>query len=197
MNNNKTSLIISILAILVALVAIIFAVSGSKKKTQPTTAKPVSSNLNVAYVNVDTLLNHYDLYNTLMINYYNKQNKYEKQLQSKLNSIQQQALTLQDNYKKGLITSLTYQQKMQKLQVEQQNVQQWYQQKSQELAQDQQIIMMRVTDSVMNTINRFNKDKKYHLILNKSALLYGDPGMDITDTLIEIMNAQVNPTEEK
>ncbi len=197
MNNNKTSLIISVLAIIIAIAGIIFAVSGSKKKAQQTTQSTTSSNLSIAYVDIDTLLNHYDLYNTLMINYYNKQNKYEKQLQSKLNSVQQQALTLQNQYNKGLITSLTYQQKMQKLQVEQQNIQQWYQQKSQELAQDQQIIMMRVTDSIMNTINRFNKDKKYHLILNKSALLYGDPGMNITDTLIEIMNAQVNTTDKK
>ncbi len=197
MNNNKTSLIVSIVSIIIAIVAIIFALTNKKTGNQQSSAPVNSSDLKIAYVNVDTLLNHYDLYNNLMINYYNKQNSYERQLQSKLTALQRQAMTLQDQYQKGLITTVTYQQKMQSLQQEQQKVQQWYQEKSQELAQDQQIIMNRVTDSVISTINQFNKDGKYHLILNKAALLYGTPAMNITDTLITLMNSKVNLNDQK
>ncbi len=192
MNNNKTSIIISIVSIIIAIIAIVFALTKNKTGKEQTSNPTNSSNLKVAYVNVDTLLNHYDLYNNLMIKFYNKQNDYEHQLQSKLTALQRQAMTLQDQYQKGLITTVTYQQKMQSLQAEQQKVQQWYQQKSQELAQDQQLIMGRVTDSVMSTIDQFNKEAKYHLIFNKAALLYGTPTMDITDTLINLMNAKVN-----
>ncbi len=198
MNNNKTSLIVSVLSIIIAIIAIIFALTKNNKTTTEKVNAPINtSGLRVAFVNVDTLLNHYDLYNNLMISYYNKQNTYERQLQSKLTALQRQAMTLQDQYKKGLITTITYQQKMQSLQAEQQKVQQWYQQKSQELAQDQQLIMNRVTDSVISTINQFNKDGKYHLIFNKAALLYGTPGMEITDTLINLMNAKVNINPQK
>ncbi len=196
MNNNKTSLIISVISIVIAIIAIVFALTKTKTSQETTSVPSNTSDLKVAYVNVDTLLNHYDLYNNLMINYYNKQNTYERQLQSKLTAIQRQAMTVQDQYQKGLITTVTYQQKMQNLQVEQEKVQQWYQEKSQELAQDQQIIMNRVTDSIISTINEFNKDAQYYLILNKAALLYGTPTMDITDTIINLMNSKVNLNEQ-
>jgi len=190
--NNKASFIVSIVSLLIAIIAIIFAFTKSKNTKENITVSTNNSELKIAFVNVDTLLNYYDLYNNLMIDYYNKQNDYERELQSKLTALQRQAMTLQDQYNKGLITSITFQQKMQKLQQEQQTVQQWYQEKSQELAQDQQLIMSRVTDSILTTIKSFNKNSQYHLILNKAALLYGTPDMDITDTLINLMNNRVN-----
>ncbi len=194
MKSAKLSLTLSIIAVILGIIALILALTKQPKRAanNPKPLKTSKSNISIAYVNVDTLVNHYDLYNALMINYLNKQKQYEKQLRSKQMSIQQRSLYLQNQYQKGLITSLTYQQKMQQLQKEAQNIQQWYQEKSQELLQDQQIITQRVMDSVLNAIKVINKNNTYQLILTKGSLLYGDPGLNITDTLINYLNAHVN-----
>ncbi len=188
---NSSSLIISIIALLVAIIALIFIIAKKPKTAQQTTSN-AKANLSIAYVKLDTLLNHYDLYNALMIKYMNKEQEYNKQLQSKLMSIQQRSMKVQNDYSKGLITSATLQQKMQQLQNEQQSIQQWFNQKQQELANDQQMITSRVMDSINSAINQLNKDNKYQFIFLRSAMLYGEPGADITDTLISILNSKVN-----
>ena len=193
--NNKSSLIVSIIAIILAIVALVFALTGKTKEKQPATAAQTPSQLNIAFINVDTLLNNYDLYNSLMIQFMQKQQKYEKELNSKMMSLQQRSMKLQNDYNKGLITSMTFQQKMQQLQNEQQSIQQWYNEKSQELANDQVMITNRVMDSIHAVINDFNKDGKYQYILVNSALLYGDPGLNITDTIVSLLNERANITK--
>ena len=187
---NKTSGILSIIAILLSLIALILVLAKKPQKTPPV-FRTTSTNLKVAYVKLDTLLNNYDLYNSLMIQYMKKEQTYQKELQSKALSIQQRSMKLQNDYNKGLITSVAFQQKMQKLQNEQQGIQQWYNQKQQELANDQAMITQRVMDSLNSAIDEFNKDKHYQFIFLKSAMLYGDTLADITDTLVNLMNAKL------
>ena len=187
---NKTSGVLSIIAILLSLIALIFVLAKKPQKS----VKPVKStsvNLKIAYVKLDTLLNNYDLYNSLMIQYMKKEQTYQKELQSKALSIQQRSMKLQNDYSKGLITSASFQQKMQKLQNEQQGIQQWYNQKQQELANDQNMITQRVMDSLNSAIREFNKDQRYKFIFLKSAMLYGDTLADVTDTLVNLMNAKL------
>ncbi len=187
---NKTSGVLSIIAILLSLIALIFVLAKKPQKIQ-TAVQTKPTNLKVAYVKLDTLLNNYDLYNNLMIQYMKKEQTYQKELQSKALSIQQRSMKLQNDYNKGLITSVTFQQKMQKLQNEQQGIQQWYNQKQQELANDQAMITQRVMDSLNSAIRELNKDKRYQFIFLKSAMLYGDTLADITDTLVNLMNAKL------
>ncbi len=187
---NKTSGVLSIIAILLSLIALIFVIAKKPQKSQPT-VKTTTTNLKIAYVKLDTLLNNYDLYNSLMIQYMKKEQTYQKELQSKALSIQQRSMKLQNDYNKGLITSATFQQKMQKLQNEQQGIQQWYNQKQQELANDQAMITQRVMDSLNSAISQLNRDGHYQFIFLKSAMLYGDTLADITDTLVNLMNAKL------
>ncbi len=189
--NNKSSFILSLVAIVLVILLAIVQFTGKKQSTPKTTTNAGEA-VSIAYINLDTLLNNYDLYNSLMIDFMKKQQNYEKQLQSKMMSLQQRSMSLQQQYNQGLITSLTYQQKAQKLQQEQQTIQQWYQQKSQELQQDQQMITMRVMDSLNNAVNEFNKDQRYDFILTKDALFYGNPDANITDTLITLMNSKLD-----
>jgi Skp family chaperone for outer membrane proteins len=45
-----------------------------------------------------------------------------------------------------------------------------------------------VLDSLMNTIKRFNADKKYDYILNASGILYGNEGANVTAEILKMMN---------
>ncbi len=47
-----------------------------------------------------------------------------------------------------------------------------------------------VTDAIENYITRYNKEKKYDAILFKTAGLYFNPALDITDEIAEGLNAE-------
>ncbi len=45
-----------------------------------------------------------------------------------------------------------------------------------------------VTDSIINFINEYNAEKKYEVILFKSATLYINPQYDITNEVVDLLN---------
>ena len=192
MNNNRIPLIISIVA-LIGVVLVFVKVFTSNKTTQDTNATQNTSN--IAFVNVDSVLIKYDLYNKLSIDLTTKQQQLEKELQSKMMSLQNRANQLQSQYSQHLITTQTYQEQAEKLTREQEQLQRWQQEKSFELNEDQMNLTKRVYDSIVSVIKVVNKDKKYDLIISNSTggtLFYGNPQMDITSEVIKILNEKAN-----
>ena len=61
---------------------------------------------------------------------------------------------------------------------------------STELAQKQAEFLQTLQDSLDNFLADYNKDKKYDMILNKATVLYGDKKYDITQEVINGMNAR-------
>ncbi len=197
MKNNGLSLFLSIVALVLSLIVFIVHINHHKEaKKSEAVSKPKP--LKIAYVNIDTLLNNYDLYNILMLQLSKKQDEYQKKLNSKLLSIQRRSYQLQQKYSQHLITTATYQSEAQKLLNEQDKLNQWQQQKALELQNDQAAISARVYDSILVAVNEFNADKRYDLIFSNNytatgrTLLYGDKGLDITDTIVEILNTKHN-----
>ena len=199
MKMNKISLILNIVLIIAVLLLYIDRfVNNNNKSSENTQTK--SNNVSTEYpeivfVNIDTLLNNYDLYNKLMVDLMAKQQNFEKQLNSKILSYQQRSMNLQQQYEKHLITSATYQTKGEKLMMEQQQIAQWKDQKSMELMEDEQNLTKRVYDSILVEINTYNSDSKHKFIINNSfggALLYGNKTLNITDTVVGLLNSKVD-----
>jgi len=61
---------------------------------------------------------------------------------------------------------------------------------SNELAQKQAEFLQTLQDSLDNFLADYNKDKKFDMILNKATVLYGDKKYDITQDVINGMNAR-------
>lgn len=192
MNNNRIPLIISIVA-LIGVILVFVKVFTSNKTIQETNVTQNSSN--IAFVNVDSVLIKYDLYNKLSIDLTTKQQQLEKELQSKMMSLQNRANQLQSQYSQHLITTQTYQEQAEKLTREQEQLQRWQQEKSFELNEDQMNLTKRVYDSIVSVIKVINKDKKYDLIISNSTggtLFYGNPQMDITNEVTKLLNDKAN-----
>ncbi len=62
-----------------------------------------------------------------------------------------------------------------------------------EMAQQQQ----QLQDSVQNYIKEYNKSKGYDAILFKAAGVYFNPALDITDEIVEGLNARYNKVQKK
>ena len=196
MKNNKISLIISIVALVGVILLLVDKFSHTSSDSDSDHSSTESAgDISVAYVNLDSVLNSYDLYNLLSLNFAQKQQDLEKELQSKMLSLQNRAYQLQQQFSQHLITTQTYQEKGQKLSDDQMLLQQWQEEKMYELQEDQMLANQRVMDSVISIINEMNADEKYDLIINTNSmnttLLYGNPGWNISNEVIEELNAKL------
>lgn len=188
MKNNKLPLIISVVALVgvIILFVRVFTESKTQKQVENT---PVDTKM--VFVNVDSVLISYDLYNALSLTLQKKQQDLQNQLQSKMLSLQNRANQLQNQYSQHLITSQNYQDQAEKLTNEQNQLQTWQQQKAGELQEDQMNLTQRVYDSIVSVVKIINADHKYDIIISNSTggtLLYGNPKWDITKQVVKLLN---------
>ncbi|MBN2662783.1 MAG: OmpH family outer membrane protein [Bacteroidales bacterium] len=195
MKNNKISLLISILALVGVIVLLIGQFSNKEKSNTTPNVEPKETQ--IVYVNIDSVLISYDLYNALSLQLMQKQQQLESELQTKMLSLQNRMTQLQNKFNQALITSANYQQQAEALTNEQYTLQSWQEQKALELNEDQVGLTQRVYDSIVSVVNYINADKKYDLIISSSlggTLLYGNPDWDITDQVVTLLNQRASAT---
>lgn len=190
----KKNLLVSAKAFTLAL-ACTMVMGCANNANNNSASAPATQTSDIAYVNMDSLIDKYDMYNDLSTQLMAKQNQLEQELQTKQKSIERKAMDLENQYKKNLITPTRAQEVQQNLQVEQQRMLQWRDEKMMELNDDQAKISRMVYDSIQNYINEYNADKRYRFILSNSVggvLLYGDKSADITEIVLKALNSRYN-----
>jgi len=143
----------------------------------------------IAFVNVDTLLKKYEFYEVLEKKLLDKQKSLENDLNKKMSDFEKEAQAFQRKVQtNSFLSQESAQRQEQELMIKQQNLYKLREQLSNELAQESQNLEKQLLDTVTNFLKEFNASKKYDYILNKAALLYGDEALDITDTLVNLLN---------
>lgn len=126
----------------------------------------------------------------------------EQNLANEYNKLQQDALKIQQDYEKGLITSITAQQKGEDLAKKEQSIQQrlntlqsTIQKESEQLAkeesallEEQQVITNRFTLLVELAVKNINADGRYKMILNKGVIVDADASLDISNLVLAEMD---------
>lgn len=187
---KRYTLVSKLLACAIAATAL-FSCNNSKTQAPASSSSSAAAIEGIAYVDLDSLVNNYDLFNDEMTKFMTKQNQYEADLQGKQKTIERKAMELQQNFNKNLITPTRAQEVQQQLAAESQKLQQKYQEQAMELQDDQAQIMKRVGDSIKNYISEFNSDKRYKMIIStngQSVVVYGDPSLDITSQILKGLN---------
>lgn len=193
---KNLSLILNIVLFVLVLLLYIDRFANNKKGSN-NDSELISTNgaepNQIVYVNLDTLLDNYSLYNELMVDYYAKQQLLESQMQTKYYALERKSAELQQKFNDKLITTATAQTQQEELYLEQQQLTVWQQEKSTELAEDEAGINQRVYDSIQSIIKYYNKDNRHKLIISNTyggVLLQGDKSLNITDTLVSMINLQ-------
>lgn len=148
---------------------------------------------NYRYVDLDTVLSNYNLakdYNDEMLrmqsNLESEARKHESSLQNAANNMQKK---MQSN---GYLTEDAYRADQQRLA----NMQNDAQKKMGSLQQNYEAAAMRAQKTVNDSIEAFIKDynakRGYDAILFKAATLYINPALDITNEVVEGLNARYN-----
>ena len=202
---NKISLILSAGSLAAALALTSCNQAGSTQAgsaaAEPSTAAAQSGA--IVYFNMDRIVSEYDMANDLRSVVETKVNSIDQEVTRRGTKLEKDIKAFQDKINKGLLTQSVAESQSVKLQQQQNSFQTYAAQKQQEIAEEQQVMMNQIADAINSYIAEFNADKKYALILATQGdiislpVVTGSPELDITDTLLEGLNAAHVKTKGK
>ncbi len=199
---KKIALILSAAAFVLA------AVSCNNAKTAETATEGAAANEGpaagaIVYFNLDRVLEEYDMANDLRSVVETKVGSIQQEINRRGSKLEKDVKAFQDKIDKGLLTRSVAEVQGQKLQEQQNNFQQYAAQKQQEIAEEQQVMLNQIADAIKSFLDEYNADKKYAMIISTQGAVLpapvaaADPELDITDDILEGLNAAYVKTKAK
>ena len=153
--------------------------------------------LPIAVINVDTLLQSYDLNLEESDRLMRKGEDMRLDLNQRANSLQNEMIDFQKKLEnQAFLSRERAEAEQRRLVKKEQDLNTLAQEKEQELMLEQQQLSIRLLDSINSAIRTLNADGKYHLVITTSALnnnvLFAAPEYDITAEAIELLNERHN-----
>ncbi len=146
----------------------------------------------IVYIQLDSLINQYDMFNDLRSELENKAQAIQDDLTKKGRSFESAAKDFQTKIEKGLLTRSQAEEQQQRLAERQQNLQNLSQQKQYELAEEEAVMSRRVMDAVQTFLAKYNQEKGYAMIITSSAatntVIAANPALDITQDVLTGLN---------
>lgn len=192
----------NLLTILSLTCLLMFGACSDKKADSAASKKPSAASINnkvlpnYRYVDIDTILAKYNLAKDYTEEMLRLQSNMENEAKRHESSIKSFASTMESKYKNNQYTEQTYtadQQRMQQMQNNAAAALDKMQRSSAEAAMAGEKV---VQDSIHSFIESYNAKHHYDAILLKAATLYIDPALDITDEVIEGLNARYNKVKK-
>ncbi len=176
---------------LVALIAAATMTSCKEAQTEKVeesaaTATEVIGDL--AFVNTDKVLAESDIFKSEGIALKEKTEKAQQGWAREEQKLQGEAAKLQEQYQKGLITTIAAQTKQEEIEKRATTLQNRVQKEAQTLDEENFVFTNRMQDLLLRAVQEVNADKKYKMVLNASALLDADLALDITDAVLAKVN---------
>ena len=201
---NKISLILGAGSLAAAL-ALTSCSTGNSTPASNASAEssPAVQSGAIVYFNMDRVISEYDMANDLRSVVETKVNSINQEVTRRGTKLEKDIKAFQDKINKGLLTQSVAESQNQKLVQQQNSFQTYAAQKQQEIAEEQQVMMNQIADAINSYIAEFNADKKYSLILATQGdiisvpVVAGAAELDITDTLLEGLNAAYVKTKGK
>ena len=204
---NKITVIVEVIltAAVAALFVLFFTVTPGAKKPAKQEIQASGELMPIAVINTDSILKHY----TLAVEASEKlMNRYEEstvKLDTKAKSLQKEVETFQHDVmdfqrkveanaflsrERAESEQAKLQKKEQQLMAKQQDLENLRQKLSADFMEEQAALTQQLQDSVQAYLREYNADGRYHLVLNDAVLMNKVAGYDITDEVIEALNAR-------
>jgi outer membrane protein len=152
---------------------------------------------NYRYVDIDTVLSRYNLAKDYSEQMLRLQSNYENEGRKHQSSINTFAKSMEDKYKSnGYLSEASFNQDQQKLAGMQSSAQKSMEQLEASMQQQYMEAQKIVNDSIQKFIEVYNAQHGYDAILLKAATLYINPDLDITDEVVEGLNARYNKVKK-
>ncbi len=194
---KQTSLIFNV--VLSIAVVVLFILHFNSGKTSNNTGSSNTSTEvadvpsgSIVYIQIDSLINQYDMFNDLRSELQVKFEAVQDDLQKKGRSFERDAKDFEEKLNKGLITRSQAEQMQQTLVSRQQELQNYSQQKQMEMSEEEAVLYNRVMDAINTFLTEYNKEKNYSMILTTSGttnvVIKGAASLDITWDVLKGLN---------
>lgn len=201
---KKSSLIINVVLIIAvaALYVLHFTGTGTSKTSQSDGGTEISTEIpegGIVYLNIDSVLNNYDMYADISAELEAKLKTKDAELKSKQRTFEKSVADFQNKISKGLVTRTEAATIEQNLQVEQQTLLQLQQQMQYELAEEEQVSQRKVLNAIMEYLKTLEGTQQYQFVLGNSFggnILYANSDLNITNAVIEGLNAEYQTIKE-
>ncbi|MDL2230488.1 OmpH family outer membrane protein [Alistipes sp. OttesenSCG-928-L06] len=153
----------------------------------------------IVYVRIDSLMSNFTMYQELSTAFGEKSSKAETDLTNRGRSLERDMMSAQEKVQKGLVTRLQAAELEEELGRKQQNFVNLRDKLMGELAEEEQVMMNRISNSIEQFMKEFNKDNRYKMVISTSAagpILIADPALDVTAEAIEGLNAYYAANKE-
>ena len=193
-------LILSICSLVAAIAALVcvFVLPADTTPAAEVEQSEQSVSTGTVYFNLDQVLARYDMSIKLQADFEKKASGVDQERTRRRTKLENEDKDLADKLNKGLMTRSTAEVKYNELQKKVADFQQYGQQKQAELAEEQQVILNNIANSVMEYVQKYNAQKGYDLVLaTQGALLStpvvtGNAALDITEEIIKGLNEEYN-----
>lgn len=173
--------------------------SGNTTKDASQSNTQISSSFTAAWINVDTLINNYDMYFDMQKELEESGRKSEAELTTKSRDFEREATDFQNKVQKGLVTRSQAEQLQQTLAGKEQELYRLRDELRAKIAEEQQVKLRLIQQSITDFLVEYNKSKGYHVILSSTfggPLLYGHPSLDITQDVLKGLNDKYSSTRK-
>ena len=194
---KKVNLIVNIVLVLAvaALFVLHFTDNGKASQTTAAGSESVTATKgDIVYINLDTLVNQYDMYNDLRSELQGKLNAIENDINKQGRALENDIKSFQEKMQKGLLTRSQAESMNNDLAQRDQDLRNLTQQKQMEMAEEESVMLNKVMDAITTYVAEYNKQKQYSLILTTTTatttVINGNSGLDITQEILNGLNAE-------
>ena len=195
----------SICSLLVAVAALVLSFIPEKAEgnTPAEKSEQIDNSEGIAFFNLDEVIAGYQMAIDLQQGFEKKAKGIDDDVTRRRSKIESEDKDLADKLNKGLITRSVAEVKYNDLQKRVAEFQQYGQQKQGELAEEQQVILNNIANSIMEYVKKYNTTHNYSLILSTQGgllpqpVVIGSESLNITSELIEGLNAEYAANKSK
>lgn len=175
----------------------LFAMCTSEKKPAPATSATTNENTTgtagrIAYVNIDTLKEKYELYKTKKTEFEEKEKAMTSELQRSGQKFQQDLMAADRKAQAGTLTQAEYEATAQRLQQMKQSLETREAALTEKLLAEQEEFNKDLQQRLDDFLKEYNKDKGYDYILSYSKalgfIMLANDQLDITADVVAGMN---------
>jgi len=156
----------------------------------------------IVYINIDSVLQKYDMYHALSDNLQEKLKTSEAQLATKEQSLRREMEDFQYQVDRGLVTRSEAADLQQQLAQKEQSLYQLQNSLQMQLAEEEQVSQRKVLNSIMVYLENLEESGayQYQFVLGTTFggnILYADENKNITQAVIQGLNEEYKKTSEK
>ncbi len=195
---KKSNLQMIINIVLFAGLAICLILLLLQKSDVTTDNKPISG-LNIAFIDSDTLMSHYDLFQDVKTELEAETLKLRQDLEKREKSLQSQFQSYQSRVQAGTISYDDARKTEENLARQQQELITLGEDYTNQISLKEYEMSVRVFDSLKVVLELINENQQYDFILGYTpgaGILYANPALEITEMVVGILNERYNSSRK-